>query len=148
MLLHSDLHKRNIFVSEDDPTVITAIIDWQGARVEPAFWYSDEIPNFATEHEILKQAFDLTSQYYIPQLAGLRLVDECLFRPFLYSYRTWRDGAVALRHELIDTARLWDDLGLAGPCPYPQPSSEKLANHMKEYKLLRRHKNYESICTA
>jgi aminoglycoside phosphotransferase (APT) family kinase protein len=37
LLLHPGLHKRNIFVSEDDPTVITAIIDWQGASVEPAF---------------------------------------------------------------------------------------------------------------
>jgi aminoglycoside phosphotransferase (APT) family kinase protein len=28
-LLHPDLHKRNIFVSDDDPTIITSIIDWQ-----------------------------------------------------------------------------------------------------------------------
>ncbi|KAL2855722.1 kinase-like domain-containing protein [Aspergillus pseudodeflectus] len=135
LLFHSDLHKRNIFVSEDDPTVITGIIDWQGTSVEPAFWYSDELPDFATEHELLKQAFDVTSQYYTPQLAGPRLVDESLFRPFLYSYRTWRDGAVALRHELIKTARLWDDLGLDGPCPYPQPGQEEFAKHMKQYKL-------------
>jgi hypothetical protein len=135
LLFHPDLHKRNIFVSEDDPTVITSIIDWQGASVEPAFLYCHEIPDFASELEILKQAFDLTSQYYTPQLAGPRLVDESLFRPFLYSYRTWRDGAVALRQELIETARLWHDLGLAGPCPYPSPSSEELAKHMKEYRL-------------
>ncbi|KAL3447722.1 hypothetical protein BJX65DRAFT_295555 [Aspergillus insuetus] len=119
LLLHPDLHKRNIFVSEDDPTVITPIIDWQGASVEPAFWYSDEIPDFATEHEIIKQAFDLTSQYYTPQLAGPQLVDQSLFRPFIYSDRTWRDGAVALRQELIETSRL----------------SEELAEHMKEYRL-------------
>ncbi|KAL2785160.1 kinase-like domain-containing protein [Aspergillus keveii] len=116
LLFHPDLHKRNIFVSEDDPTVIAAIIDWQ-------------------DNEILKQAFDLTSQYYTPQLAGPRLVDESLFRPFLYSYRTWRDGTVALRQELIETARLWHDLGLGGSCPYPSPSSGELAKHMKEYKL-------------
>jgi hypothetical protein len=87
------------------------------------------------EHEILKQAFDLTSQYYTPQLANLLLVDESLFRPFLYSYRTWRDGAVALRQELVETARLWGDLGLAGPCPYRSPTSEGLSKHKKEYKL-------------
>lgn len=28
-LFHPDLHKRNIFISDDDPTVITSIIEWQ-----------------------------------------------------------------------------------------------------------------------
>ncbi|EQL28770.1 hypothetical protein BDFG_08550 [Blastomyces dermatitidis ATCC 26199] len=34
-LLH--LHKRNIFVSKDNPTAITGFIDWQSTSVEPAF---------------------------------------------------------------------------------------------------------------
>jgi len=38
-LLHPDLHKRNVFVSSEDPTVITGIIDWQSTRVEPALLY-------------------------------------------------------------------------------------------------------------
>lgn len=36
------------FVSEDDPTIITAMIDWQSSSIEPAFWYTDEAPDFAT----------------------------------------------------------------------------------------------------
>lgn len=36
-LFHPDLHKKNIFVSNDDPTTIIAIIDWQSAAIEPAF---------------------------------------------------------------------------------------------------------------
>lgn len=47
MLFHPDLHKRNVFVSEEDPAVVTAIIDWQGSAVEPAFWYRWDIPDSA-----------------------------------------------------------------------------------------------------
>lgn len=47
MLFHPDLHKRNVFVSEEDPAVVTAILDWQGSAVEPAFWYRWDIPDFA-----------------------------------------------------------------------------------------------------
>lgn len=36
-LFHPDLHKRNIFVSDDDPSKITGIIDWQSSSIEPAF---------------------------------------------------------------------------------------------------------------
>ena len=34
-LWHSDLHTENIFVNPDDPTEITAIIDWQSVEVAP-----------------------------------------------------------------------------------------------------------------
>lgn len=47
LLFHPDLHKRNIFVSDEDPAVVTAIIDWQGSAVEPAFWYRWDVPDFA-----------------------------------------------------------------------------------------------------
>ena len=33
ILLHPDLHARNIFVDPDDPTKILGIIDWQSAAV-------------------------------------------------------------------------------------------------------------------
>ena len=45
MLLHRDLHKRNIFVSDDDPAKITSIIDWQSSSIEPVHHYSDETPD-------------------------------------------------------------------------------------------------------
>jgi hypothetical protein len=34
-LWHSDLHTENIFVNPDDPTEITAIIDWQSTEIAP-----------------------------------------------------------------------------------------------------------------
>ncbi|KAM3452511.1 hypothetical protein MY3296_004535 [Beauveria thailandica] len=42
---------RNIFVSADDPTIITGLIDWQSTSVEPAFIYANETPDFATPPE-------------------------------------------------------------------------------------------------
>ncbi|KAF2813728.1 uncharacterized protein BDZ99DRAFT_567476 [Mytilinidion resinicola] len=46
-LLHPDLHMRNLYVSDDDPTSITAIIDWQSTSIEPLFAYADYIPDYA-----------------------------------------------------------------------------------------------------
>lgn len=139
VLYHPDLHTRNIFVSEKDPSVITGIIDWQAASIEPAFWYSDEIPDFAisdgTGDDVYTQAFNVASQFLTPVLFNPRLMDETLLRPFRYSYRTRKDGAVALRHELIETTRNWEKLGFSGQCPLPSPTTEELANHEQEYKL-------------
>lgn len=46
ILLHPDIHKRNIFVSPEDPPQITAIIDWQSTSIEPAFVYANHTPDF------------------------------------------------------------------------------------------------------
>ncbi|KAF2500409.1 hypothetical protein BU16DRAFT_556879 [Lophium mytilinum] len=46
-LIHPDFHSRNVFVSDEDPTSITAIIDWQSASIEPNFVYADQRPDFA-----------------------------------------------------------------------------------------------------
>jgi hypothetical protein len=147
ILFHPDLHKRNIFVSEDDPAVITGIIDWQSCSIEPAFWHADEVPDFAMpvglppfegqlepNSERCAKAFDVCTKFLVPKLSGPRLMDEALFRPFRYCYRTWKDGVVAFRHELIETSRRWKELGLAGSCPFPIPTTEDLAVHQKEYK--------------
>ncbi|KZF20888.1 hypothetical protein L228DRAFT_270155 [Xylona heveae TC161] len=138
VLFHPDLHKRNIFVSEEDPAELTAILDWQAGSIEPAFWYADEVPDFATpvdpDHDLCTRAFNLCSQFLTPKLSGPRSMDENLFRPFRYSYRTWKDGAVALRHELIETSRHWTELGFVGTCAYAKPTLEELSVHQKEYR--------------
>ncbi|KAF2813730.1 uncharacterized protein BDZ99DRAFT_459498 [Mytilinidion resinicola] len=46
-LIHPDFHSRNVFVSDEDPTSITAIIDWQSTSIEPTFVYADQRPDFA-----------------------------------------------------------------------------------------------------
>lgn len=48
-LLHNDFHKRNIYVSDDDPQVVMAIFDWQSASIEPMFCYAHETPDFVQE---------------------------------------------------------------------------------------------------
>jgi hypothetical protein len=148
ILFHPDLHKRNIFVSDDDPAVITDIIDWQSSSIEPAFWYADEIPDFTRpiahpsadnelepDSERCAKAFDVCTRFLVPKLAGSRLMDESLFRPFRYCYRTWKDGAVAFRHELIETQKAWKELGFMGPCPLPASTLEEVATHQKEYRM-------------
>jgi len=130
-LLHPDLHKRNIFISEDDPISITSIIDWRSSSVERAFWYADETLDFVRpvaqplldepepNSERCAKAFDVCTQFLIPKLSRSRLTDESPFRPFRYCCRTWRDGAVALRYELIETSARWTELGFEGSCPLP-----------------------------
>lgn len=46
-LLHPDFHMRNIYVSAEEPTVITGLIDWQSTSIQPAFLYANETPDFA-----------------------------------------------------------------------------------------------------
>lgn len=144
LLFHPDLHKRNIFVSENDSSTITCIIDWQAASIEPAFWYAEDVPDLAMEDEICTKAFELSSQFLTPKLSGPRMMNENLFRPFRYSYRTWNDGAVALRHELIQTARHWKDLGFKGQCPYSLPAPKELADYEEEYRLFEAAQNLRS----
>ena len=145
-LNHPDLHKRNIFVSDDDPTVVTGIIDWQSSSIYPAFEYADEQPDFAAPTpdpsledrppdrfaEICQKAYDACLKALVPKLATARAIDNNLLRPFRYCHRTWRDGAVAFRDELIDISKRWKELGLPGYCPYPHPTSGELAVHRKE----------------
>ncbi|KAK9655191.1 hypothetical protein V6Z96_003383 [Aspergillus fumigatus] len=69
LLFHPDLHMRNIFISEDEPSLISSIIDWQAANIEPAFWYSDEVPDFARENDICAKTFELSSQFLTPKLS-------------------------------------------------------------------------------
>lgn len=159
-LFHPDLHKRNVFVSDDDPTIVTSIIDWQSASIEPAFWYADWIPDFVAapaiplpedqpdiQAELCAEAFDTCVQYYLPKLSVPKLLDENLFRPFRYCYRTWKDSAVAFRHDLIKTSQHWNDLGFAGVCPFPTPSADDLMVHQKEYKLFQAAQDLKSGLT-
>ena len=134
-------------MSNDDPTVITDLIDWQSSSVEPGFEYADEVPDFAAsipdassedqpaaiQAALCRQAFDACLRL-APKLYAARALDDDLFRPFRYCHRTWRDGAVAFRHELIELSSRWKELGLTGSCPYLAPTSDRLLNHQKEYR--------------
>ena len=150
-LCHADLHKRNIFVSDDNPSIITGIIDWQSSSIEPAFEYADYVPDFAapvtdasqgekpadTQVALCRQAFFACLQGLIPKLFAARALDDDLLRPFRYCHRTWRDGAAAFRHELIEVSSRWKTLGLAGSCPFALPTSIELLEYQKEFESFR-----------
>lgn len=155
-LLHPDFHMRNIYVSVEDPTVITGVIDWQSTSIEPAFVYANETPDFAALPERLEedmpengqneenkkrewkdasicyQTYDVCMKGFAPKLRPARLLDPSLFRLFQYSHTTWRDSATAIRQELIEISARWTELGLQGSCPF-SPTEEELKKHARNY---------------
>jgi hypothetical protein len=150
-MFHPNLHTRNIFVSDEDPTVVSAIIDWQSTSIEPAFWYADATPDFALpqpisdpseeqdtmepKSEAYAKAYNACIHFLAPKLSAVRSIHEAYLRPFRYCHRTWEDSAAAFREELIQTSRLWEELGFAVPCPFPFPCFDEIAHHRKEYRF-------------
>lgn len=162
MLYHPDLHARNIFVSEEDPSEITAIIDWQSTNIEPSFSYSNEEPDMinssvrdaqragfipsmfeemeSTESkskhekdvEICQKTFAVGLRAWSPALFSAKISDENYFRLLRSVPHTWSMGAAAVRQDLFELIQQWKKLGLVGECPY-QPSQEELLRHKKEY---------------
>ncbi|KGQ08237.1 hypothetical protein BBAD15_g6428 [Beauveria bassiana D1-5] len=152
-LLHPDFQMRNIFVSADDPTIITGLIDWQSTGVEPALIYANETPDFAAPPEepeeempesgqseqkspemrererkdalICYQTYDVYMKGLIPKVRDARRLDSSLFRVFQYCHTSWRDSAAALHQELIELSARWTELGLQGACPF-SPTEEEL----------------------
>ena len=128
-LFHPDLHKRNIFVSKDDPTSITAFIDWQSTSIYPAFEYAHDFPDFASIPEegtsenadtsLCYQAYEVGWAMLAPRLGSTRKIDQRLLRPFSFGHRTWRDGFVPFTTELMRLREGWSELGFDGVCPIP-----------------------------
>ncbi|THV51389.1 hypothetical protein BGAL_0112g00090 [Botrytis galanthina] len=158
-LLHADLHTRNIYVSDEDPTLITCLIDWQSSTIEPAFIYANDVPDFAAAPEnspeeadssnepplsaqdirmqkvasYCNQAYEICMEAFIPKMRMARSVDQLLIRPFQYSHTSWRDSATAVRQEFLDLAENWNTLDLVGKCPY-NPTQAELEIHQREHK--------------
>ncbi|EFW19952.1 conserved hypothetical protein [Coccidioides posadasii str. Silveira] len=134
-LFHPDLHKRNIFVSKDDPTTITGFIDWQSTSVEPVFEYAQDVPDFASippggtsenaETSLCYQAYELGWAMLTPRLGATRKIDQRLLRPLIYCHRTWRDGFVPFTTELMRLREGWGELGFKTPCPIPALTAEE-----------------------
>ncbi|EER29750.1 hypothetical protein CPC735_000060 [Coccidioides posadasii C735 delta SOWgp] len=141
-LFHPDLHKRNIFISKDDPTTVTGIIDWQCASVEPAFYYTDDAPDFAkvspegtsesSEETLCSQAYELGWALLAPHLGETRKIDETLLRPFRYCHWMWRDGFVPFTHELMQLREAWKKLGFKKDCPIPALSPEEMRSYKEQ----------------
>jgi hypothetical protein len=136
-LFHHDLNTRNIFVLENDPTVITAIIDWQSCSIQPAFWYADDKPDFIShpDTDVFEKAYKVSTDYHLPKLTLPKSMEPSLFRPFHYCHKTWKNGIAGFQWVLIETAHLWKQLGLTGPCPYRLPGADELSAHSTDHEL-------------
>lgn len=151
LLFHPDLHMRNIFIKDEDPTCVTGFIDWQSTSIEPAFWYRDNLPDFAKvdeQKDVGAEVYNLCTQFLTPKLAEPRLMNKSLFRPFFYCYRTWRIGAPVLRHELIEMSSNWTVLSFDGTCPYPMPTPDEFTEQQKKYKLFEAATELRSIVSS
>ncbi|QKX58871.1 uncharacterized protein TRUGW13939_05999 [Talaromyces rugulosus] len=111
-LLHPDFHKRNIYVSAEDPTVITGVIDWQSASIEPAFIYANETPDFAAVRKYPEGNTFENEQ------------DEH------HQKRQFKDASIC--YQTYDLSARWTELGLSGTCPFSL-TAEELAKHATEY---------------
>lgn len=154
LLWHPDLNMRNIYVSDDNPTEITGIIDWQAAGIDPAFMNVLETPDFADklpfdpdldqqgesegkvearkDAERCNQAFSLHSKM-VPKLRYAKALDDRMTRIFNLCNSGWRMGAAMLRSELLIIKEAWpeDDLG---PCPVDfNLGKEELASQERNY---------------
>lgn len=78
--------------------------------------------------QLCKDAFEVCMKGFAPVIGKARNLDELLFRPFLHCNTSWRDSITAVRHDLIELSRRWNDIGLAGACPYA-PTENELQTH-------------------
>lgn len=83
-IIHHDYHRRNIFVSESNPSQVTAIIDWQSTAVSPIFRYANFDPDFLFPHD------------RIENLAASELGDSATDEE-----RSERTRKIAVRFELL-----------------------------------------------
>lgn len=161
-LFHPDLHKRNIFVDPTDPTRITALIDWQGACLDPVFFSAGDPPDLcdfpesiedlvypendvagnSPERERLLKDVELCRKTWAvcllawsPNLHQAHLLDKDLVHPFRYCYSSWRDSAAIFRDGLVRLSQRWVELRLPDACPY-HPSKDELAEHARQLKDL------------
>lgn len=160
LLLHPDLHKRNIFVDPENPTSIIAVIDWQSTCLDPALFYFQDIPDLCSGFEafeqesesdgdqspeetarrdtsakdmaICRQTWDVGLKGWAPRLYAAQNSDETLTRPFRYCYSCWKDGVAGFRNELVELCQKWSELGLDGSPPY-QLTAEELAEHTRQW---------------
>lgn len=163
-LLHPDYAKRNIFISDTGIitgiidwqfTAIEPTFSYADNNLDFLFPH-DSVDAIATKelglgadksslHEraskvknrfdILQKLFSVGLQASMRDLYQARALDQMMLRPFKYCGTSWRDGAVALREELVSISRKWTALELDGPCPY-QPTAEELAQHKDRFEDL------------
>jgi len=150
LLSHPDLHTRNIFVRPENPTVITGIIDWQSAAVEPAYVFAAETPDFAaeppdqeesettvdedsTESQALtnlKADVDFCVRTWsivpsiCPKFREASQLDDSVLQLLSAPSNGWLDDADSLRSMLSNIKQRWTELELPGESFYQETQEE------------------------
>ncbi|KAI9036177.1 uncharacterized protein KD926_002207 [Aspergillus affinis] len=97
-----------MLVSEDT-TSMHLLTEAHSSSIEPAFWYADEVPDFAAYapsstsstqevvgSELCAKTYDACTQFLMPKVAQPRLMDESMFRPFQVG-ENWNCWLVSIR---------------------------------------------------
>lgn len=129
-LVHPDLHLGNILVARNDPTFITAIIDWQAVSIEPAFMQIPKLPFLRpNENDSDSRACADRSKhelrYSFPKLYEALNLDRDLYKLYHYCPRIWVDGAAIYQATLNRVASRWEELNLPSNLersPFPELS--------------------------
>lgn len=152
-LFHPDLHARNIFMSEEVPTQITCIIDWQSCSIEPAWHYSHETPDLYKASPLLegdlqasegtgiaveklekdvavcRKTWEISLYALAPELFAGRAFDQDILRLLHCAPHNWKQGNTDVRRAMLAVSQRWSgDLGMVSECPY-QPSQVELDRH-------------------
>ncbi|KAL2354250.1 hypothetical protein BJ546DRAFT_978746 [Cryomyces antarcticus] len=145
ILWHTDLHMGNVFVSQDDPTEITGIIDWQSTSISPMFLQVplpddfDQLSSNRKERAIYENdRATLSKMYEISSYSNSRDVKYALNIPrvfrelFVRCRDASKDGVIPLRACLIQLFETWQELELPGQCPY-YPSVQDIELHNEQF---------------
>ena len=82
--------------------------------------------------QLCKDAFEACMKGFAPVIGKARGLDRLLSRPFLHCNTSWRDSMTAVRQDLIELSRRWNDIGQGGDCPYA-PTEDELQTHERLY---------------
>lgn len=68
-------------------------------------------------------------------------MDEKVFRPYRYCFRTWKDGIPAYRHELAETWECWNEMNELRGVDRPQQQQHFIMPKVKRAYDLFRHRS-------
>lgn len=145
LLSHLDLHRRNILVLPENPTVVTGLISWQSLVVEPAYVFAAETPDFADElpdlvikenstagraYAILKADVEYCRAAWTmvpticPKFCEASKLDVSVLQLLSAPSHKWLEDAVCVQMILWRIRKKWSAPGLPGECFY-QPTREE-----------------------
>lgn len=104
VLWHTDLHWDNIFVDEDDPTKITAIIDWQAVHVAPLFVQARH-PKFLEFEGEIPDTFDANAIPLPDNFADLSTEEQDAAKKLRAAQLLWKFYEIELVCKCKDVTR-------------------------------------------